>query len=273
MEAAGYCDKCLEGSILAGTPKGSMVKLGELDAYMTPTPEGAHPTKVIFLVYDIFGLGIDNSKIVADQLSTLTKTIVYVPDVLEGDWMAPDALSLPEQPMANKSLFSKVGIYASMISSVVTSGAIKFMIRNKEPVITPRSIAFAKALKSEKGFQRIGVIGYCFGGIQAIMLSGTDVVDVAVVVHPGKVSKEALEKIHIPTSFGLAEEDMGFNDSMVRLTKEVVEPKSNSFATEFVVYPGTVHGFGLRPNLNFPDVKKGFEGVIVQGANWFNKYL
>ncbi len=36
---------------------------------------------------------------------------------------------------------------------------------------------------------------------------------------------------------------------------------------------GTVHGFAARPNLDYPEVKEGFEGALRQTVEWFRKTL
>lgn len=36
---------------------------------------------------------------------------------------------------------------------------------------------------------------------------------------------------------------------------------------------GTAHGFAVRPNLEVPDVKEGYEGALDQTVAWFKKTL
>ena len=36
---------------------------------------------------------------------------------------------------------------------------------------------------------------------------------------------------------------------------------------------GCAHGFALRPNQAFPEVKAGYEGATVQTIEWFKKTL
>ena len=36
---------------------------------------------------------------------------------------------------------------------------------------------------------------------------------------------------------------------------------------------GTAHGFAVRPNLEVPDVKAGYEGALDQTVAWFKKTL
>jgi len=36
---------------------------------------------------------------------------------------------------------------------------------------------------------------------------------------------------------------------------------------------GTTHGFASRPNMEYPEVKEGFEQAFEQTVNWFNKTI
>jgi carboxymethylenebutenolidase len=36
---------------------------------------------------------------------------------------------------------------------------------------------------------------------------------------------------------------------------------------------GTAHGFAVRPNLDIPEVKAGYEGGLDQTVTWFKKTL
>jgi len=273
MEAEGFCDDCVKGFLLPGEPKGKMEKIGDLDTYVTTTPAGNKSNKAIILFYDIFGLSTNNNKIIADRISEKANIVVYMPDILCGDWMDPSHLKLPSQPIADKSFFSKVGIYTGLVTSFITSGGIGHLRRNKPEIILPRCEAFAKALRPYGKFEKIGVVGYCFGGVFAIKLANLNqgLVDCAVVAHPGRLAAEDFQNIDIPIAFSLAYEDMGFKPELVEMAKKIITAKP--IPSEFVTYPGTTHGFAARPNLGDPIVKKGFYGAIDQTVAWFDKHL
>ena len=74
------CPQCTQGYILPGEPKGTMID----GAYFSPAPEGAESTKAIVFLTDIFGLGLKNSKILADELAKKVGCDVWVPDLFAG---------------------------------------------------------------------------------------------------------------------------------------------------------------------------------------------
>jgi len=49
--------------------------------------------------------------------------------------------------------------------------------------------------------------------------------------------------------------------------------KADFVEYEIKVYKGTAHGFAARPNLEYPEVKEGFEQAFKQAVEWFNKTL
>ena len=73
------CEQCTQGHVLPGEPKGTMVG----DAYFHAGPEGS-PKRAIFLLTDIFGLPLKNSKLIADELSKRVECDVWVPDLFAG---------------------------------------------------------------------------------------------------------------------------------------------------------------------------------------------
>lgn len=84
------CQDCVTGARLAGTPSGQMVTAGTYRSYYSskatvPRAEGASQ-KAIIISPDVFGLGIVNPKLIADQLNEKVGCNVYVPDVFEGKY-------------------------------------------------------------------------------------------------------------------------------------------------------------------------------------------
>jgi carboxymethylenebutenolidase len=76
------CENCFKGSELSGTPSGEMVG----DAYFARSSEAAaeHKKTAVVLLTDIFGLPLQNSKIMADTLAQRLGVDVWVPDLFAG---------------------------------------------------------------------------------------------------------------------------------------------------------------------------------------------
>jgi dienelactone hydrolase len=93
------------------------------------------------------------------------------------------------------------------------------------------------------------VIGFCYGAKVAMHFitnpSLSSSIKAAVVGHPSFLVKEEAKQIQRPILFLCAENDNFFNAD---LRKEFeTELKSNGLG-KFLDYPGTVHGFVVRPD-------------------------
>lgn len=75
------CPDCLSGAILAGTPKGITNKDG---SYLAPAPEGSESKRAVLVLTDVFGLALNNPKLIADHLSEKMQCDVWVPDMFNG---------------------------------------------------------------------------------------------------------------------------------------------------------------------------------------------
>ena len=90
-------------------------------------------------------------------------------------------------------------------------------------------------------------------------------------------------------------EDLGFKDKEVKIAQSIFkeqEEKPDHVDYEFKIWngrssylvhqgsphlirlcTGTAHGFAVRPNLEVPEVKAGYEGGLDQTVSWFKKTL
>ncbi|KAG1743306.1 uncharacterized protein EDB91DRAFT_1328558 [Suillus paluster] len=138
------------------------------------------------------------------------------------------------------------------------------------------SSQFIKRIREQWKYDRIGAVGYCFGGPLGVRLAPLDIFDSLVVCHPGWVSEAEVKAINVPTSWVCAEEDITFGPAIRNQAEALLaarEGKDDFVDYEFVDYKGTVHGFACQPPLEFPDVKEAFEKSIDQTLKWFEKTL
>jgi len=150
------------------------------------------------------------------------------------------------------------------------------LIASRPSVVDARVHEFIKKIKSEKGYERIGAIGYCFGGAMTGRLGSTDFVNTVVIAHPSNLTQGQIRAIKVPSSWALAEDDHYFKDKDVQATRAILkeqEEKPDHIEYEMTVYKGTAHGFAVRPNLKVPEVKAGYEGALDQTVAWFKKTL
>jgi len=161
---------------------------------------------------------------------------------------------------------------------------------SRPSVAMQRITSFLALLRETKGYQKIGVMGYCYGGYHALRLaapftagspavneaaSNSDapraLVDSIVLAHPGPVFASDVRAIAVPSSWVCAEVDLFFSDA-ARLQAEAALTARGA-ACEFRVYKGTAHGFATRPNPAFADIMARYGEALEQTAGWFEKTL
>ncbi|KAH9179171.1 dienelactone hydrolase endo-1-3,1,4-beta-D-glucanase [Lactarius sanguifluus] len=262
------CPDCYKGFVLPGEPKGSMVG----PDYFTPARgDSTQPTKAIILLTDIFGLALSNPRIVADHLAEHVGVDVWIPDFFNGK---PPLKRKDLEPHSPDRAGVKMKWTGGLVFKVLL--ALPRLIGNRPSVVDPRVHAFIKKVRSEKGYERIGVVGYCFGGAMAVRLGSTDSVNTIVIAHPATLKPAQVRAIKVPASWLLAEEDFSFKDKDVKTAQSIFkeqEEKPDHVDYEFKIWNGTAHGFAVRPNLQVPEVKAGYEGGLEQTVTWFKKTL
>ncbi|KAF8484246.1 dienelactone hydrolase endo-1,3,1,4-beta-D-glucanase [Gautieria morchelliformis] len=264
---SALCEHCLQGYALEGTPSGKL----EGTDYYKAAPGGS--TTAVVLLTDIFGLKLINPKLMADQYSERLGCDVWVPDYFnvgkppfDESKMGP---LLPDVPNTATSFFQKLKfIFAIM-------GCMPSLISNRPSVVDHRTTAFVKRIKEQKKYEKIGVIGFCFGGAIVVRLASTDLFNSAIVAHPAGTSPAEIEAMKIPTSWICAEEDRSFGPEYRAQTEDIWKRKheNSKLDYEFKDYKGTVHGFAARPNLGNPVIKKAWEDSFEQTIAWYKKTL
>ncbi|KAL4251879.1 AB hydrolase superfamily protein [Abortiporus biennis] len=268
------CEHCTQGYILPGEPEGSMVD----GAYFHEGPSSSDDNKpkvaVVFLT-DVFGLPLKNCKIMADEISKRVGCDVWVPDMFEGKYiMKPEELEplIPDRAGIGMSYWS----WIRFIFGLVIPRIYLFYI-HRPSVVIGRTKSFIEKIKETKKYEKLGAVGYCFGGAVAVGLgSDPSLVNSIVVAHPGNISNAQIKAIKVPASWECAEEDMSFGTAKRNNAEAIFaarKEKPDYIDYEFKDYKGTVHGFAARPNLGLPEIMEAYNGALEQTVNWFKKTL
>ncbi|GAA6003978.1 hypothetical protein JCM10207_006495 [Rhodosporidiobolus poonsookiae] len=273
------CKNCFEGFRLDGTPKGAMETIGGLDCYVSKG-NGTHSEQAIVLGSDIFGLGIANPKILADWFSARTGLDTFVPDMFQGDYIdtanLKPQLDILDKQFKTMGLFSRMWAYLNVLYGMAFKVGPAYLARHKKPDVVLLVDKVCVALKQEKGYKKLGWVGYCFGADIGIHLATENgPIDVLVAVHPGGLPIEDFEKIRRPLAMICADEDMFF-DKLKPKVLPVLDTLQKTHSVPVVVHDsheGTTHGFGCRPNLADPKVKVAFEQALVETKEWFDEHL
>jgi carboxymethylenebutenolidase len=267
------CPDCTKGSFLEGEPTGHFLPDG---TYFVPSPSTLESTgstnsmcrAVIFLM-DAFGLPLKNNRILADEIGRRLGCDVYVPDIFAGRPL----IGINDMKLREGAEYSlTIMDWLKMIWILIPH--IPDFILSRPSVVDARLDKFFTSLKAENKYDKIGAVGYCFGGATAIRLGSKDWVDSIVICHPGNISDDHIKAIKIPASWVCAESDFTFpTKQRLRAEAEFASRTTNKVEYEFVDYKGTAHGFAIRPSLHIPKIKEAFERAVDQTVNWFEKTL
>ncbi|KAF9554172.1 dienelactone hydrolase endo-1,3,1,4-beta-D-glucanase [Agrocybe pediades] len=264
------CPDCAKGHILEGEPKGSIENEFQ-GAYFAPSATGSPSKRAVLLFTDAFGLPLKNCKIMADEMAKRLECDVWIPDYFNGQPLLDlDSLKLPERPGQKLSIMDWINFILVAIPKIPN------YIRNRPSVVDMRIESFINLIKEKKKYEKIGSVGYCFGGSACVRIASTGLVDTVVIVHPGRLRIEQVKAMKVPASWACAEEDFNFsNELRDQCEAELAsrKGKDNFVEYEFKIWKGTQHGFGSRPNMTIPEIKEAFEGAFEQAIAWFNKTL
>jgi len=266
------CPDCFRGSVLDGEPTGS-IESEFNGAYFASGGNPESKRAIIFLT-DIFGLKLQNSKILADQFAQHLKCDVWIPDLFAGKPPVTEAQmkALPDRAGVKLGFFDLVKLIFTVLPSIPS-----LFISNRSAVVDERTTSLVKKLQEKKHYEKIGAIGYCFGGGVAVRVgSTTSLFDSIVLAHPSAPSDAQLKAIKAPTAWSQPEDDMGIKPARLEEIEALYagrKGKADFVDYEIKVYKGCAHGFGARPNLAYPDVKEGFEKAFQQAVDWFNKTI
>ncbi|KAJ3097408.1 hypothetical protein HDU97_004887 [Phlyctochytrium planicorne] len=187
------------------------IRLGDMNLYLTGS-KGAKNAIVIH--YDIFG-DHENTRQVADILSTHGFRVA-MPDLLRGDpW--PTSQWPPESIEKVFGHILGVAPYEKVTADLT---------------------ATIDYLKKE-GSEKFGTVGFCWGGRNIGLLSGTGLFDAAALVHPGFFEPSELENAKNPIAFFPAMDDKSFQGHVDVLKKN---PKFAPFVFQHH-FTDVSHGF------------------------------
>ncbi|KAK8548517.1 hypothetical protein V6N13_054692 [Hibiscus sabdariffa] len=224
----------------AASGGGSVQEIGGLATYINGPPDSEH---AILFIHDAIGFGTPNLRNLADKAAAAGYFVV-VPDFFHGDSYDPTNPHLDREAWFSKH---------NMVKAFEDAKAV------------------IAALKS-KGISAIGATGYCWGGMLAVKLAGTDEIKAAVVSHPGPITEDEINGIKVPTSILGAEFDSIFPAEKLKQFEQMLSTKSE-VDSMVKVFPGVGHGWTMRYNDEDESAVKSAQEAHDDMFNWFNKYL
>lgn len=222
--------------------KGKVITLGDMFVYEVSP---ANPKIGIVLNYDIFGLEICGTRAFCDRLSEETGYAVVM-----GDYFRGNAWSLKDYP------FSDHDAFMTWVNSFSDN-------KLAEDVETLRSYLV------EKGIEKIGIIGFCWGGKVSILGAKTGQFQAAAAMHGAFIQDSDAPDIKCPLLLIDAGDDPDrSNIAKVLKANPDIGPKS-----DFLRYDDMEHGWTNRGDKTVPRVKECMDEAFGQAKSFFQECL
>jgi len=234
-----------------GETTGHITKIDStIETYVAEPTGKVHKDTAILFLPDVIGIWA-NSKLMADQYAA-NGYYTIIPDLFNGDALSlnrPEGFDLMEW---------------------LTKGTGGKNPHTKDAVdpIVEKSIKYLQ----DKGYKKIGAVGYCFGGKYLIrFLSKAKGINVGYVAHPSFVDEEELAAIEGPLSIAAAETDQIFPTEKRHKSEEILIKTKQPY--QINLFSGVAHGFSVRCDLNVKHEKFAKEQAFLQAVAWFDQWL
>ncbi|XP_078454245.1 carboxymethylenebutenolidase homolog isoform X2 [Lampetra planeri] len=241
---------CELGDVMPYSGKGQEVRAGHVDSYLSAAQPGANgeaSVRGLIIIQDIYGWKLPNTRFIADWLAGQGYTCI-VPDFFLG--------KEPWSPSHDWSTFQE-------------------WLKDKQATNIGTEIdAAMDYLKKECGVQRIGVLGFCWGGLAVhhLLLTNSEL--------QAGVSCYGIIKIEKPR-YALKNPVLyifGENDPLIPLdTVQLLEKRlvaECQVDVQVKVFPGQTHGFVHRKHEDIsPADEQHIKEARADLLAWLNKYV
>ena len=219
-------------SLLSLIPSGADTAFAGLPTYIS---RPSSPSSIAILyIHDILGHTNLNARNLCDFYSRQLNATVYIPDFFNGS--APKPEEIPAQDF------------------------LQFKADHDKHITFPSILKVARELRQK--YDRVGVIGYCFGGWSGFALGSSEhkradgrmLIDCLSVAHPSWLSKEEIDNIAVPVQIIAPEHDSQFNADLKRHANAAIPTKIVPY--EYCHFEGVVHRFASQPDFSEPTAEE-----------------
>ena len=214
----------------------------------------------------VFGWEVPNVRLLADEYAK-AGFYCYVPDVLNGDPLPMTFLDNVEPNVKTQESLSVTD--KAKNAAIVPATLGTWLPKHTEGVTKPLIDGFINTVRMTPGTNKVGAIGFCWGGRYAILEahgqkkdgSGSDVggVDAAMACHPSLVAVPGdFDPVSIPLSLAVGTKDSLLDQATVGkiqdlMAKKVELPHELRVRPSFLLpYPLT-HGYPRSMKIRFMD--------------------
>ncbi|KAK8091516.1 alpha/beta-hydrolase [Apiospora hydei] len=212
-----------------GEPIGKTTVFENVTMYYTGQEDKCRQDTAVLFLTDIYGLASPEDLRLADSFGRAGYFTV-APDLFNG---APSPLDM-NAPGFNQTQF--LAAHGPDVTDPIVAKGIRY-------------------LREVRGYPRVAVTGYCFGGRYALRFAGASGavqgVDAAFAAHPAMWTDAEIAAITLPAS------------EMENLFDNLTTP------WQIDLYSGAMHGFAVRGNLSDPQMRFAKETAFIQAVRWF----
>lgn len=281
-ENVGMSTCCLSGAIHHGTPAGRVDTIGGLQTYISE-PAGGQKAKSVIFICDLIGWDFTNIRLLADQYAK-HGFYCYIPDFHQGDSLPIDFLQNlqnVEPPLEKRETLTMAD--KAKNAAIVSATLGPWLVKHREAVTRPLIHGFVNTVRITPGTDKVGIIGFCWGGRYAILEahapqnddSGSSFgeVDAAYACHPSLVTIPGdFDPVTKPLSLAVGSQDSVLDGASIDKIQDTMANKTN-VPHEIQIYEDQVHGFALRSDRSSDRDKKAMDDAEKQGIAWFSQYL
>ncbi|CAF1396277.1 unnamed protein product [Adineta ricciae] len=241
---AGYLvDHSINGLLWNETYlKGDLVQVGDLNVYSVGKSTLSF---AVIVIYDVRGFNVSQTRVFCDRLASEYSTRVVMPDFFRGG-AAP--------PSGNLSAWVSVAGNWSRVSNDLTS--------------------IASWLQKNDSTTRIGLIGFCWGGLQVVRACSnlSSLFFAGVSIHGSSITVTEVGLLKKPMFFIASGTDPALRPNI----SDAIEQANPliSKQCQYKTYDNMVHGFAsARANFSNPANVAAIDDVHLNVINYFTKVL
>ncbi|CAG7996215.1 unnamed protein product [Penicillium salamii] len=213
---------CTIGNIHEGQAKGQISKVGNISTYFAYPADQATKNAILILT-DVPGHQFINAQLLADQFAARGYFVV-MPDLFNGDVV----------PINRPEGFN------------IMNWVQNHMPPQTEPIIE----AVLKDMRENLGCERIGGVGYCFGGKYVCRYLKPGKLDVGFTAHPTMVEPDELRGVEGPLSIAAAARDFVFTTAKRYESEQILDQLDVPY--QINLFSDVEHGFAVRCDLAEP---------------------
>ncbi|KXS13738.1 hypothetical protein M427DRAFT_71130 [Gonapodya prolifera JEL478] len=255
------------------TATGKEEKLNGLACYVTTPESNSTPTSIL-ICHDIFGWKMPNTRLITDALAT-EGFAVFVPHFFNG-FSAPAADSLD-------IAMAPAGTVGSVCPALSVVPSVAYAVLTLKSSYGELVASFATFLKERHDINKLGSIGFWFGGRPSLLLGSTTppLADAVGQAHAGDWSTPPSKDAENLVVLGLIifsgqdrsikdEDGAGLIEAMEKRNKE---EKTKGWFDYHVHAPSTIHGFAIQCNEDDPMQRAERDLALANTKAFFKKWL